>query len=44
MITNAIDYPVLVVETTSVSTHQEVSNALALMVTNSASPAEIVLV
>ena len=44
MITNAIDYPVLVVETPSVSTHQEVSNALALMVTNSASPAEIALV
>lgn len=44
MITNATDYPVLAVETPSVSTLQEASNALVQMVTNSASPAEIALV
>ncbi len=44
MITNATDYPVLAVETPSVSTLQEASNALVQMATNSASPAEIALV
>jgi hypothetical protein len=44
MITNATDYPVLAVETPSVSTLQEASNALVQMVTNSASLAEIALV
>jgi hypothetical protein len=44
MTTNVTEYPVLAVEMPSVSTHQEASNALVQMVTNSALLEEIALV